>query len=147
MEQKFITILRKVIREEVKTVIKNELTEILQEGLKSTVNEIQDKKVKQTPKLNSNGKFKKSKFADILNETETLVEKRTAADYADLMNEDIVMTSKDAPGFAMQRNIQQTAVLEDPETGKSMKVDPTIQKAMSRDYSALMKAIDKKKMR
>ena len=38
MEQKFITILRKVIREEVKSVIKNELTEILQEGLKSTVN-------------------------------------------------------------------------------------------------------------
>ena len=47
MEQKFITILRKVIREEVKSVIKNELTEILQEGLKSTVNEITEKPVTQ----------------------------------------------------------------------------------------------------
>ena len=34
--------------------------------------------------------------------------------------------------------------MTDPESGKSMKVDPVIQKAMSRDYSALMKAIDKK---
>jgi hypothetical protein len=63
------------------------------------------------------------------------------------MNEDIVMTSANAQGFAMQRNIQQTAVMTDPESGKSLKVDPTIQKAMTRDYSALMKAIDNKKKR
>ena len=31
------------------------------------------------------------------------------------------------------------------ESGKSLKVDPVIQKAMTRDYSSLMKAIDKKK--
>jgi hypothetical protein len=147
MEQKFITILRKVIREELKTVIKNELTEILQEGLKPTVNEIKNKPVNENPQTNSNKKFKKNKFANILNETETLLEKKSAADYVDLMNEDIMMTSKDAPGFAMQRNIQQTAILEDPETGKTMKVDPTIQKAMNRDYSTLMKAIDKKRMK
>ena len=55
------------------------------------------------------------------------------------------MTSKDAQTFPMQRNIQQTAVMTDPESGKSMKVDPVIQKAMNRDYSALMKAIDQKK--
>ena len=60
------------------------------------------------------------------------------------MSEDIVMTSKNAQAFPMQRNIQQTSVMTDPESGKSMKVDPVIQKAMSRDYSALMKAIDKK---
>ena len=33
----------------------------------------------------------------------------------------------------------------DPETGKTLKVDPVVAKAMNRDYSALMKAIDKKK--
>ena len=55
------------------------------------------------------------------------------------------MTSKDAQTFPMQRNIQQTAVMTDPESGKSMKVDPVVQKAMNRDYSALMKAIDQKK--
>ena len=61
------------------------------------------------------------------------------------MSEDIVMTAKDAPGFAMQRNIQQQTVMTDPESGKTMNVDPVIQKAMNRDYSALMKAIDKKR--
>ena len=60
------------------------------------------------------------------------------------MSEDIVMTSKNAQTFPMQRNIQQTSVMTDPESGKSMKVDPVVQQAMNRDYSALMKAIDKK---
>ena len=45
----------------------------------------------------------------------------------------------------MQRNIQNASVMADPETGKTLKVDPVIAKAMTRDYSALMKAIDKKK--
>ena len=99
MEQKFITILRKVIREEVKSVIKNELTEILQEGLKSTVNEITEKPVKQKSKSLNKSKFKNSKFADILNETEQLTESRTVSDYASLMSEDIVMTSKNAQTF------------------------------------------------
>tara|TARA_A100000172_G_scaffold51944_2_gene32771 strand:- start:582 stop:1025 length:444 start_codon:yes stop_codon:yes gene_type:complete len=144
MEQKFITILRKVIREELKTVIKNELTEILQEGLKSTVNEITEKPVKQKSKSLNKSKFKNSKFADILNETEQLTESRTVSDYASLMSEDIVMTSKNAQTFPMQRNIEQTAVMTDPESGKSMKVDPVIQQAMTKDYSALMKAIDRK---
>jgi hypothetical protein len=37
------------------------------------------------------------------------------------------------------------AVMTDPETGKNMEVDPMVAKAMNRDYSALMKAIDKKR--
>ena len=149
-QQKFIKVLRKVIREEVKTVIKNELTEILQEGLQSTIDEIKPIKnntiseVQQSNTTNHK-KFKKNKFANILNETEKLTENKTAADFKSLMNEDIVMTSKDAPGFSMQRNMQQAAIITDPETGKSMKVDPIVQKAMTKDYSALMKAIDKKR--
>jgi hypothetical protein len=35
--------------------------------------------------------------------------------------------------------------MEDPETGKNMKVDPVVAKALTRDYRSLMKAIDKKK--
>ena len=35
--------------------------------------------------------------------------------------------------------------MNDPETGKTFEVDPIVAKAMNRDYSALMKAIDKKK--
>lgn len=149
MEQKkFIQVLRKVIREEVKNVIKQELTEILQEGLQSTVNELQSKKTEATitesvaPKKKKTY-FKENKFADILNETNGLREQVKASDYANLMTEDIVMTSKDAIGFGVQRN--QSTVMTDPESGKSMKVAPSVQKAMNRDYSALMKAIDKKR--
>ena len=150
MEQKkFIQVLRKVIREEVKSVIKQELTEILQEGLQSTVNELKPAgKTNSTIKKSNRSKklqFKDNKFSDILNETETLREQNNVSNYAKLMSEDIVMTAKDAPGFAMQRNIQQQTVMTDPESGKTMNVDPVIQKAMNRDYSALMKAIDKKR--
>ena len=150
MEQKkFIQVLRKVIREEVKSVIKQELTEILQEGLQSTVNELKPaEKTNSTIKKSNRSKklqFKENKFSDILNETETLREQNNVSNYAKLMSEDIVMTAKDAPGFAMQRNVQQQTVMTDPESGKTMSIDPVIQKAMNRDYSALMKAIDKKR--
>ena len=50
----------------------------------------------------------------------------------------------------MLRTGQQPAsqqVMNDPETGQMFEVDPAVQKAMTRDYSALMKAIDKKKGR
>ena len=154
MEQsKFINILRKVIKEEIRSVIKQELTEILQEGLKSTINDISTKKsvtsITESPIKSSKNKvqFKENKFAAILNETDRLTENKSAADYKNLMTEDIVMTSKDAQGFGMQRNMKETAIMADPETGKTLSVDPTIQKAMTRDYSALMKAIDNKKKR
>jgi hypothetical protein len=38
-----------------------------------------------------------------------------------------------------------TQVMHDPETDKVLEVDPMIANAINRDYSALMKAIDKKK--
>jgi len=36
-------------------------------------------------------------------------------------------------------------VMEDPETGKVFEVPTEVQQAMTRDYSSLMKAINKKK--
>ena len=157
MEQKtFFTILKKTIREEVRNVIKQELSEILKEGLQSTINEITEEKMpkkklvkKSTPKFKrSTPKFKKTGFADILNETSELTENNPVGNYASMMNEsynDLSFTSKDAQGFGMMRQSQAPSVMEDPDTGKSMKVDPVVAKAMTRDYSSLMKAIDKKK--
>jgi len=149
-QEKFINVLKKVINEEVRSVIKQELTEILQSGLQSTINELQETKqekveipVKKTTS-NNNPKFKKNKFSDILNETKKLTETKSSADYASLMSEDIIMTSKDAQGFNLNRQTT-NSIINDPETGKTMKVDPIVAKAMTRDYSALMKAIDKKK--
>jgi len=153
--KKFIQTLRKVVQEEVRSVIKQELTEILQEGLQPTISELQTTKqpiqeqvsgpkYPTTTKKNK-VKFKKTKYSDILNETNSLREQTTAGDYASMMNEDIVMTSKDAVGFGMQRNGSALATMVDPETGKNMKVDSVVADAITKDYSALMKAIDKKK--
>ena len=151
MEQKkFIQVLKKVVKETVRDVIKEELTEILHEGLQSTVNEIKGKQhaaprpstVVKPKKVHN--KFKENKFSDVLNETGALTEK---TNYADIMNEDIHMTSANARNFGMRQTMNSSTV-SDPETGQSIAVeDPAIAKAMTRDYSALMKAIDKKKNR
>ena len=159
MEQKtFFTILKKTIREEVRNVIKQELSEILKEGLQSTVNELKEEKMpkkKLVKKSSSNfkktrPKFKKTGFADILNETTQLTENNSVGNYAEMMNEsydNLSFTAKDAQGFGMMRQSSAPDVIEDPETGKNMQVDPVVAKAMTRDYSDLLKAIDKKKGR
>jgi hypothetical protein len=159
----FILALRKIIREELKTVIKQELTEILKEGLKPTISEIaQPKKAisKSTGQPVAPKKkpmFEDNRWASVLNDTEALYEQRPSAmnSFADMMNEsvdEINMTSKDAQGFGMMRqNIQQAitntapSVMEDPETGKVYEVAPEVANAMTRDYSSLMQAINKKK--
>ena len=88
--------------------------------------------------------YTRNKFADVLNETDGLREMGVPA-YADLMKEDMSFTSNDAQGFGMMRNNAAPQIMEDPETGKNMKVDPLILDVMNRDYRGLMKAIDKKK--
>jgi len=153
MEQKkFIQVLRKIVKEEVRSVIKEELTEILQEGLQSTVNELTNKQsiTKKSNTVKKHGMFKENKFANILNETEVTREQTSSSDYANLMNEDIVMNSSNARNFGMQRTLQSgnTPRVQDAETGQSIVVeDKAIANAMTRDYSALMKAVDKKKNR
>jgi len=155
MEQKtFFTILKKTIREEVRNVIKQELSEILKEGLQSTVNELKEEKLPKkkilTKSVKKKPKFEKTGFADILNETPILNESNGSSTYANIMNEsynDLSFTASDAQGFGMMRQNSTPNVMEDPETGKTMKVDPVVAKALTKDYSALMKAIDKKKGR
>lgn len=163
----FILALKKIIREELKTVIKQELTEILKEGLKPTISEM-----KQTapvnrvtsqparPAASKKAVFEDTKWASVLNDTDPLTEQQPLAmnSFSDMMNESyddqITMTSKDAVGFgAMRQNMaasmglapQAPKVMEDPETGKVYDVDPAVAAAMTRDYSSVMKAIDKKK--
>ena len=173
MEQtKFLKILKQVVKEQVREVIKEELTEILQEGLQSTINEMKSETIKESASYvnkpagvrsatrKNKVEFEKNKFSDILNETESLREQQPTAmnaSYAELMTEDISMTSADAMNFGAQRKMRQgmpmhpsmnaPTVMTDPETGKNMSVDPVVAKAMTRDYSALMKAMDSKKNR
>jgi hypothetical protein len=134
----------------VREVIKEELVEILREGLQSTVIELQTESVKSnTPRSRkSNQQYSNNKFADVLNETNPLMEQHVPS-YSDLMKEDMSnmsFTSNDAQGFGMIRGGGTTAqIMEDPDTGKPMTIDPIVAKAMNRDYRELMKALDKKK--
>jgi|TARA_B100000035_G_scaffold312573_1_gene324356 hypothetical protein len=136
----------KALKTAVREVIKEELTDILREGLQSTVTELQTESVAKKPVKTSKPRktslFKENKFSDILNETQGL---QSEGSYADLMQEEMSFSSADAQGFGMMRNNASTQIMEDPETGKNMQVDPVVAKAMNRDYSALMKAMDKKK--
>jgi hypothetical protein len=158
----------KALKTAVREVIKEELTEILHEGLQSTINEMKMSSVKkrvtqepvrnkpsivpETQPVKNKVQFKSTSFANILNETPSMRDPGTGiSSFAELVNEDIdtlSFTSADAPGFGMMRTNQQPSkpqTMHDPETDKILQVDPVVAKAITRDYSALMKAVDKKK--
>ena len=161
----------KALKTAVREVIKEELTEILRDGLQSTIVEMKQQKTEpvksqrtvSTPApayKKSKVQFSENKWASILNETEALVEQGPSAmnSFADMMNEgmdEIQMTSANAQGFGMMRQTMKEAmglapaapkVMEDPETGKTYEVAPEVAQAMTRDYSALMQAMNKKKV-
>jgi len=159
----------KALKVAVRQVVKEELTEILREGLQSTLAEMKQpvNKTKiisqkpQQPPVKKKPLFEDNKWANILNDTDALVENQPLAmnSYKDAMNEsmqEIKMTSQDAQSFGMSRQNMQQAMglapntpqtMEDPEDGRSYEVAPEVQHALTRDYSALMKAIDAKKGR
>ena len=157
----------KALKVAVREVIKEELTEILRDGLQSTITEMKQ----PTKTTNMPGHrnppappkkkplFQDNKWASVLNETDPLMEQGPMAmnSFKDAMNEgmeEIRMTSADAQGFgAMRQNMKEAMglapsvpqVMEDPETGKTYEVAPEVQQALTRDYSSLMKAINAKK--
>jgi len=159
----------KALKVAVRQVVKEELTEILREGLQSTLAEMKQpvnktKIISQKPQQQPAKKkplFEDNKWANILNDTDALVENQPLVmnSYKDAMNEsmqEIKMTSRDAQSFGMSRQNMQQAMgltpsapqtMEDPEDGRSYEVAPEVQQALTRDYSALMKAIDAKKGR
>lgn len=154
----------KALKQAVRDVIKEELTEILREGLQSTINEMKStshvsvNRATGKPRTEAPAKnkvqFQRTGFADILNETPSMKEgSPSVSSFSELMSEnyrDMSFTSADAHGFGMMRQNtiptqQAPQVMHDPETGKTFDVDPIVAKALTRDYSGLMKAIEKKK--
>ena len=148
------------LKSAVRQVIKEELTEILREGLQSTINEQKQQvapPVTQSNRLRT--QFKENKWADILNETNAINDDAVpVTSFAALMNEgidEINMTSKDAQGFGMMRNnmkqimgntTAEPKTMEDPETGELLQIAPEVARAITRDYSDLMKVINKQKV-
>ena len=159
----------KALKVAVRQVVKEELTEILREGLQSTLAEMKQpvNKTKiisqkpQQPPAKKKPLFEDNKWASVLNDTDPLTESQPLAmnSFKEAMNEgmdEIRMTSQNAQGFGMMRQNMKEAmglapaapqIMEDPETGKTYDVAPEVQKALTRDYSALMKAMDAKKGR
>lgn len=155
----------KALKIAVREVIKEELTEILREGLQSTITEMKQPATKRQatpPAVASKRKavqFNENRWASVLNETEPLVEQNPTVmnSFRNEMNEsmeEIRMTSKDAVNFGMMRQSMKESlglaptapkIMEDPETGKTFEVPVEVQQAMTRDYSSLMKAMNKKK--
>ena len=158
----------KALKIAVREVIKEELTEILKEGLQSTINEMTVKptinksnNIPRGPKLSEQTinkskqpKFNENRWASILNQTDALQDKTMPIEsYADMMNESydtLSFNSNNAMGFGVNRqnsksNTIAPTVMEDPETGKVYDVAPEVQQVLTRDYSALMKAINAKK--
>ena len=154
-----LTLFKRAVRE----VIKEELTEILREGLQPTINEMKQpartsnmpgRQNPPAPKRKPTTQFSDNKWASVLNQTEPLNDSHNPIEsYASLMNESyddtLSFTSNDAAGFsAMRQNMKSTGapeVMHDPETGKTYEVKPEVATALTRDYSALMKAILAKK--
>lgn len=155
----------KALKVAVREVIKEELTEILREGLQSTITEMKQPQAKRqappapvAPKRKT-VQFSENRWASVLNETEPIVEQgpNVMNSFADIMNEgmdEIRMTSKDAVNFGMMRQSMKESlgmapaapkIMEDPETGKTFEVPIEVQQAMTRDYSSLMTAMNKKK--
>ena len=153
-----------LLKQAVRDVIKEELTEILRDGLQSTINEMSKPKKTSSmtghrnppipPTRKSKVQFNENKWASILNETDAMQSDETITSYSDLLNESyddtMTFTSRDAQGFGMMRqNVNLNSLvpskMEDPETGKVYDVAPEVASAMTRDYSALMAAINKKK--
>lgn len=158
----------KALKVAVREVIKEELTEILREGLQSTLTEMKRPASVPPAKLRTPNKpvkrktlFEDNKWASVLNDTDPLTESQPLAmnSFKEAMNEgmdEIRMTSQNAQGFGMMRQNMKEAmgiapaapqIMEDPETGRTYDVAPEVQQALTRDYSALMKAIDAKKGR
>ena len=154
----------KALKMAVREVIKEELTEILREGLQSTITEMKQPKRtspmpshKATPpithKRKTNVQFTDNKWASVLNQTEALVESNPGTSFSDMMNEEyetLSFTSRDAQMFPSTRQTTLNpnaapTIMEDPETGKVYDVTPEVASAMTRDYSALMAAINAKK--
>jgi len=154
----------KALKTAVREVVKEELTEILREGLQSTIAEMKQPQTKRQapappmPKRKT-VQFSENKWASVLNETDALTESQPLAmnSFRDELNEsmqEIRMTSKDAVNFGAMRQTMKEAIgaapvapkiMEDPETGKTFEVPVEVQQAMTRDYSALMKAMNKKR--
>jgi len=149
METKsFLKLLRKVIREEVQSVVRKELRMVLNEkkvNHKEVIKHGMDlHKVVESPRdtITKKKKFVKDNMLnDILNET------ALESDFSTMRDAPAVYQTNDVDTFASNRNpnvpLTSTGINGEPVNMSNNNVAKTME-AMTRDYSGLIKAIDKK---
>ena len=144
--KKFTTVLRKIIREEVTKAVRTELRQMLTEDKVSHTSAIQHgmqlhDMVEQKPIKKARKRYSENAMLnDILNDTTSLKEN---SDWS-TMN----FKSEMAQAFGGNTSRPAVAPMTDlqgkPVNANNEQVAATVN-AMTKDYSALMKAIDKKK--
>jgi hypothetical protein len=149
METKsFLKLLRKVIREEVQSVVRKELRMVLNEkkvNHKKVIKHGMDlHKVVESPRdvvANKKKFVKDNMLNDILNET------ALESDFSTMRDAPAVYQTNDVDTFAANRNsdipLTSTGINGEPVNMSNNNVAKTME-AMTRDYSGLIKAIDKK---
>jgi hypothetical protein len=153
----FIQALRKVIREEVQTAVRTELSQIgsvIKESRKSAPAPVQRYTESYKPKTKSKQQFSKnSMLNDILNETGGFRSENPYAmlqeNYSDVNYNDFDEWPTMNMGQRPMAPINKAAMIPTVDTeGRPINpnaVPEEVVNAITKDYSALMKAIDKKK--
>tara|TARA_R110000851_G_scaffold325384_1_gene493280 strand:- start:2430 stop:2876 length:447 start_codon:yes stop_codon:yes gene_type:complete len=141
----FIKLLRKVIREEVSKAIKAELRPILNEDNRNeyNINEITRSTDITSPPVSKKQFTKNSMLNDLLNETANTPASHGVADYS---TTNFRSEMEQSLGMVQSPNIPlaTSGINGEPVNMQNEAVASTVN-AMTKDYSALMKAIDKKK--
>jgi hypothetical protein len=140
--ESFVKLLRKVIREEVTLAVRKEMKSLLTEKKTNHSKVIKHGLDIANKTAKTNKKYVKDPMLnDILNETSPLQGERT-------MNYNSSMAQSFKGMMNSEPDIQHVAPMTDIQ-GKPVNVNnesvATVVNAMTKDYSALMKAIDKKK--
>ena len=144
MESKsFVKLLRKIIREEVSRAVKQVLTESNTNQVTDNISLTEMSAEPMPRRSHTKKKYTKNPMLnDLLNETAATPATQELTDYS-TMN----FRSEMAEAFGMQRGpraLATTDVHGKPINMSNEKVAKTVD-LMTKDYSALMKAIDKKK--
>ena len=143
----FVKLLRKIIREEVSKAVKQALTESNINHVSNNINlaEIAENPMPRRPYAKKKTFSKNSMLNDILNET------AATGDFASMMEGPKVGMMDDYPSMGTMKTTQAVAPKHQPMTGidgETVRAATpelaAVQNALNRDYSSMIKAIDKK---
>lgn len=142
----FIKALRTIIREEVQSAVRSELRNLLTEQPKKTYTPTVTETVMHSKKQTQKSKsfVKDPLLNELLNDTASRPLNLSEGGM-------LAFTSDMAQAFGTMRSSEPSIIPSHDLDGKPVNVDndsvATVVNAMNKDYSALMKAIDKKKGR